>query len=199
LKLFGALFVAVLVFSAADVSAQPSTDSAQKRLAITTAGDLLHITAREFHFIHGAAMGRLKDGHPVRIEFELTALAKPDGSSLTRARQGFNLSYDLWEERFASTRIGSPPRSISHLTLADAEAWCLEHLTLPVKALQQMVASKPFWIRLEYRVQDPDDAATQDGDATLTLRRMIDVLSRRRKAGEVGDSVTAGPFLLSIH
>jgi hypothetical protein len=58
-----------------------------------------------------------------------------------------------------------------------------------------MLGGRPFWIRLDYRVQNPDGAA-QDADAALTLRRLIEILSRR-KAGEVGESVTAGPFRLN--
>jgi hypothetical protein len=139
----------------------------------------------------------LKDGRSVRFDFELSALARPEGPAVVQSRQSFNLSYDLWEERFTVTRIGTPSRSISHLTSTHAEAWCLEQLTLPVSAFGRLGRDSPFWIRLEYRVQDRDRAAEPDDGATFTLRRLIDRLSRRRKAGDLGDSVEAGPFRLS--
>jgi hypothetical protein len=194
LRFAGLLLIVVIVPASIEVSAQTPVDA--DRLTISPVGDVLHIKGRQFQFIQGEAVGRLKDGHPVRFDFELTVLTKPDGSALTRDRQSFNLSYDLWEERFAVTRAGNPARSISHLTLADAEAWCLEQLVLPLDILRNMLAGRPFWLRLDYRVQDPDDASSQDADTTLTLRRIIDMLSRRRKAGQAGDSVTAGPFRL---
>ena len=95
----------------------------------------LHVQARGFSFIEGPVLTRLKEGRSVRIDFELTVLTKPEGPSVKQAAQGFTLSFDLWEERFAVSRIGSPPRSISHLRPRDAENWCLENSTMPVSSL----------------------------------------------------------------
>jgi hypothetical protein len=200
LKLIASLLIAFTISGAREVSAQVLVEGGQDRLVVNVVGDVLHIRSRGFQFIQGEAMGRLKNGHQVRFDFELSVLAKLDDSPLTRNRQSFNLSYDLWEERFAVTRIGTPSRgsgvasSISHLTLAAAEVWCLEQLALPLQALRQRLGGRPFWIRLDYRVQTPDDG--QDADAALTLRRLIEILGRR-KPGEVGQSVTAGPFRLN--
>ena len=66
----------------------------------------------------------------MRVDFELTVLSQPEGPIVKREVQGFTLSFDLWEERFAVSRAGSPPRSISHLRANDAENWCLENLTM---------------------------------------------------------------------
>ncbi len=165
-------------------------------VTVNVVGDALHVRAPGFGFIEGAALDRLKDGRSLRVDFELTVLAEPRGPAVTEHRQSFNLSYDLWEERFAVTRIGAPPRSISHLTSTDAEAWCLEHLMLPVAALGRLGRNVPFWIRLAYRVQDPDPAPGSDDGARFTLRSLIDMLSRRGQDDELGDSVEAGPFRL---
>ena len=54
-------------------------------------------------------LARLKEGRSVRVDFELTVLAKPDGPVVKQAMQAFTLSFDLWEERFAVSRVGSPP------------------------------------------------------------------------------------------
>ena len=49
---------------------------------------------------------------------------------------------------------GCRSQSVSHLTLAAAETWCLEQLTLPLNALGPLGRDLPFWIRLEYRILD---------------------------------------------
>ena len=177
------------------LSAQSPASAVDDRLSIATSGELLRVKARDLRFIQGEAVSRLKDGHPVRFEFELSVLTRPDGGVVTHSRQSFNLSYDLWEERFAVTRLGSPSTSISHLTLPAAEAWCLEHVAVPLKPLRGSIAGRPFWIRVDYRVHAPEADAGQEAEAMLTLRRMIEMLSRRPKSGESGHA-TAGPFRL---
>ena len=123
-------------------------------------------------------------------------LREPGAEAVTERRQSFNLSYDLWEERFAVSLIDGPQRSISHLTATDAEAWCLEQLTVAVAALGRLGRDGPLWIRLAYRVPDPDPTPDPEDGARFTLRSLIDLLSRRGQADTVGDSVEAGPFWL---
>jgi hypothetical protein len=151
-----------------------------------------------FAFIEGAVMDQLRDGRTVRLDFELTVLDGPrDGAAIAAARQSFNLSFDLWEERIAVTRAAKPPRSVSHLRPRDAEAWCLESLTIARAELSRLTRDTPFWIRLAFQVPDQVTAPDSDADETLTIRRLIDVLSRRPRQGELGRSIDAGPFRLS--
>lgn len=175
--------------------ASPAARVTAQELTVITAGDTVHVQARAFGFIKGEALDRLKDGRSVRFDFELAVLARPAGPVAIDSRQSFNLSYDLWEQRFAVTRIGAPPRSSSHLTLALAEAWCLEHLTLPMSAFGRLGRDARFWLRLAYRVER-DRARETDDNATFTLQSLIDRLSRRRTAVALADSVVAGPFRL---
>jgi hypothetical protein len=162
---------------------------------ISVVGDALHIKAPDFTFIKGDALDRLKQGRPVRFDLSLAVVARPGGPVVTQSRQSFNLSYDLWEERFAVTRIGTPPRSISHLTSKDAEAWCLMNTPLSVSALGGLGRDGSFWIRLHYLIVAPAPVPSPEEDP-LTLRGLIDMLSRRRKAAEQEDSLEAGPFRL---
>ena len=178
------------------LAAPPAVRLAAQSPSVSTAGGALHLRAPAFHFINGDALDRLKDGRSVRFDFELTVLAKPDGPAAVHARQSFNVSYDLWEERFAVVRIGMPSASISHLTATDAEAWCLEQLAVPVSALGRLGRDAGFWIRLEYRVPDGARATAPDAGERFTLRSLIDALSRRRSVDQLGDSVEAGPFRL---
>jgi hypothetical protein len=109
--------------------------------------------------------------------------------------QSFALSFDLWEERFAVTRVGTPARSISHLSARNAESWCLENLTIPVAALDRR-GREPFWVRLVYRVLAPTPATSPE-DEGFTLRGIIDRLSRRRGGDdELRRAIDAGPFRL---
>src|SRR5690348_7267886 len=79
------------------------------------AQDMLQLRGSGLRLIEGVVADHLKDGRSVRVDFEMTIVDKPQGSTVTQNRQSFVLSFDLWEQRYAVTRAGSPPRSISHL------------------------------------------------------------------------------------
>ena len=133
-------------------SAFPLAVAAQT-LTVSASGDALRVQARDFSFIAGPMLNRLKEGRSVRVDFELTVLSKPEGPIVKQFVQAFTVSFDLWEERFAVSRAGSPPRSISHLRIKDAENWCLENLTMSISSLG-LGRDTPFWLRLVYRPQD---------------------------------------------
>ena len=46
------------------------------------------------------------------------------------------------------------PRSISHLTARAAEDWCLDNVTVPLASMSRIGRDTPFWVRVDYRVQD---------------------------------------------
>ena len=165
-------------------------------LTVRAVADALHVRTSGLGFIAGSVLDRLKDGRSVPVDFDLVVLDKPNGAIIARAQQGFNLSFDLWEQRFAVTRIGPMPRSISHLTARAAEDWCLDNVTVPLASLGRTGRDTPFWVRVEYRIQDRASTAGPD-DSTFTLQTLIDVLSRRREDENRGKSVEAGPFRLS--
>ena len=164
-------------------------------ITVNVMNDTLHVRAPGFGVIRGDTLNRLKNGATVRFDFELSVLSGPGASPALQSRQSFILSYDLWEERFAVTRTGTPTRSISHLTPADAEAWCVEQLAVPVSSLGRLGRDTPFWLRLEYTVLDSNSTSSQD-DGGFTLRGMIDALSGRRKVDEPRQRLEAGPFRL---
>jgi hypothetical protein len=165
-------------------------------LTVNPVADTLHVQTRGFSFIEGPVLTRLKEGRSVRVDFEMTVLAKPDGPVVKQVLQGFTLSFDLWEERFAVSRVGSPPKSISHLRPRDAENWCFDNLTMPVSSLG-LSRDTPFWIRLAYRVHDVAPEANEAPGERYTLRGLIDRLSRRREEADLAKSVDAGPFRLA--
>ena len=165
-------------------------------LDVRIVGEQLHVRGAGIGLIEGAVSQHLKDGRSVRVDFELTILDKPRGIAITQSRQSFIVSYDLWEQRFAVTRTGTPPRSISHLMARDAEAWCLDNVTVPASTLASAGRDKPFWIRVRYQVQDQKPSSDPDDDSTFGLRTLIDVLSRRKADEPLPRSLEGGPFRL---
>jgi hypothetical protein len=166
-----------------------------QNVSITRIGEAVAVRAPGLGLIKGETLAQLKDGRSVRVDLDLAVLPGPGGAAAARSRQAFVLSYDLWEERFAVTMAGPPPRSVSYLTANAAEAWCLEHVTVPLIALGKL-RDAPFWIRLEYRFLDGDTAAARDDDAGITLKGLIEALSRRPKESGLPHAVEAGPFRL---
>jgi hypothetical protein len=161
-------------------------------MTVTTTGGEVRVQAPGFRFITGEALARLKDGLTMRVEIEIRALAGPGAAAAAaQNRQTFVLSYDLWEERFAAAVSGTGSRSVSHLTAAAAEAWCIQQLSVPVSGLGAL-GNQPFWIRLESRVLNGKDDSREDEG--LTLRGIIDTLSRRQASEKTSHSAEAGPF-----
>ena len=167
---------------------------AEQAMTVRTTGGVLRVAAPGFDVLEGTVLERLRDGRSVRLDFNLAVLAQSAGPAIAETRQSFNLSFDLWEERFAVTRIGTPKRSVSHLNQKAAEMWCLDSLTIPIAELARL-GSAPFWVRLAYRVPDP--AAPTTPDDAFTLQRLIETLGRKPRDGRLGRSMEAGPFHLS--
>ena len=168
-----------------------SLEAQNVTLARTT--DAIGVRVPGLGLIKGDTLAQLKDGKAVRVEFDLAVLPGPGGTAAAHTRQLFALSYDLWEERFAVTLTGPPRRSVSYLTASAAEAWCLEQLTVAVSQIGKL-RDAPFWIRLEYRILDGDTATPRPDDSGLTLRGMIEALSRRPKTTGQPHALEAGPF-----
>jgi len=166
-------------------------------ISVSTVKDALHVKASGLTFIEGETLDHLRNGRAVVVDFVMSVLSGPDGPAVADSRQRYSLSFDIWEERFAVTRVGTPPRSISHLRPREAEAWCVDNLTLPVSALGRLGREAPFWMRLEYRIQDPAPVPAADETSGLTLRGLIDLLGRRRRSTDLGRTLRAGPFRLS--
>ncbi len=180
------ILLALLAWPAGRLSAQT--------LTIDIVGEALKIRAPGFSFLTGEPLARLKDGRSVRVELVAMVLPTPRKSPAATARRSFALSYDLWEERFAVTTVDTRSQSVSHLTMAAAEGWCVEQLAIPVSSLGALGRDLPLWIRLEYRVLDGD--STSDSNSGYTLQTLIDALSRRRKTESSPQTLEAGPFRL---
>jgi hypothetical protein len=166
---------------------------AVQAVSIATTTTSLQVKAPAFTFIDGPVLLRLRDGQTVKVDLELTVLARRSDGIVAQRRQTCQISFDLWEERFAVARSEPAVRAVSHLSAREAEALCIGGLAVPLSSLGQLSRDSSFWIKLSSREQVPSAAAPDE--AGLTLGRLIDFLSRRREA-DVTRSMEAGPFRL---
>jgi hypothetical protein len=166
---------------------------AAQQTTVRVEAGALHVRVPGFTFIKGTPLAQLKNGRAVRFDFTMHVLGRPSADTLAEVRHSCVVSYDLWEERFAVTATTPPARAISHLTSADAEVWCLDHLSVPLTLTMTGRGDAPFWLRLAYTVADDSPPPADSG---LTLRGLVDRLSQRRASRPLADAIDAGPFRL---
>ena len=154
----------------------------------------LRVSAPQLRFLSGKSLDRLRNGSSVNFNFQLTASADRHTTILDRDVEQFAVSFDLWEEKFSAVRHSSLPRTVSHLSAASTESWCVDNLSLNAAALP---ADRPLWIRLEVRAQDPADRSAVVGEAGINLARLIEIFSRPARAQETRFVEEAGPVRLA--
>lgn len=153
-------------------------------------GDRLRVGVEGVRFLSGDALRKLRDGVPVTYIFHLTVLNSRYGSTVAKAEYRFVISYDIFEEKFQVSRERPTVRVVSHLTLAAAEAACLEVLELPLRSIN---ASRPFWLRWDYQAED----AAQTDNTEVSLGGLVEIFSRTTKKEPTQGLVESGPFVLS--
>ena len=161
--------------------------------------DRLRVSAPRVRFLTGKPLERLRNGASVAFDFQLAAFAArpaavPPPRLFDRALERFVVSYDLWEEKFAVSRPGVPPRGVSHLTGTAVEGWCVENLSLPLSSLP---GDQPFWLRLELRAEEPSDRPPVVGEPGISLARLIELFSRPSRSQQSSWVVDDGPFRLA--
>jgi len=181
-----ALFACLLAVAAA---------APAQTIAVTPAPGAIRVRADGWTLLTAEPLARLREGQTVRMELAVSVLAAPGRSAVTTLRRIFSVSYDLWEERFAVVVAEPRGAAASHLTAAAAQAWCLDQLAVPAASLGALGGAR-FWIRLECRILDGDRSLDPDESAGLTLQRLIDVLSRRRRSESAARILEGGPFHL---
>ena len=161
---------------------------------VTFDGDNLHVSAPSLHFLTGKPLERLKDAATVVFLSQLTLFSDNHDVVFRRVPERFVVSYDLWEEKFSVTQLGSTPRSTPHvLSAAAAEAWCLEGLAISALG---MAPDRPFWLRFELRTADQKDLAGGAGEPGLNLRSLIELFSRRPGPDDPNWTREVGPLRL---
>src|ERR1039458_3590369 len=80
-------------------------------IEVTFDGDNLHVSAPSLHFLTGKPLERLKDAATVVFLSQLTLFGENRDVAIRRVPERFVVSYDLWEEKFSVTQLGSTTRS----------------------------------------------------------------------------------------
>ena len=154
----------------------------------------LFVTAPSLDILSGSALDRLKNGSTVPFDFHL-ALWAGSRSNLRRAAfERFVVSYDLWEERFSVTGLRNPRPSASNLAAAAVPAWCLEHISLHKVDLAD---DTQVWVQLDVRAADPKDREGLLDDAGVSLKYLIDLLSKPSRNEPNRWTLEGGPFRVS--
>ena len=173
---WGGRLVTRRLWLAAGVSMPLGWSLAVPRLLIRREVNSLRISAPQIRFLTGKALDQLKNGISVSFISQILFCGNESGTSvLSRSGYRFVLSFDIWEQKYSATRLGPPVRSISRLSVPAAEAWCLDELA-PIPP--SLTPSRPFWIKLDLRVEDPKESAAIVGEPGISLRRLVEIFSR---------------------
>ncbi len=165
---WGGRLVTRRLWLAAGVSMPLGWSLAVPRLLIRREGDNLRISAPQIRFLTGKALDQLKNGISVNFISQILLCGNESGSSvLSRSNDRFVLSFDLWEQKFKADRLGPPMRSISRLSVDELA---------PIPP--SLTPSRPFWIKLDLRVEDPKESAAIVGEPGISLRRLVEIFSR---------------------
>ncbi len=162
--------------------------------------DSIRITAPRFHFLAGRPLDRLHNGATVPFDFQLSVWVRDQTQLHGRSQERFILSYDLWEERFSVvTQVKTPRQSASHLSAGAAEAWCLDHISVPASGLRP---DDRVWVHLDVRAGDPREASSifgRDslGESGISLTKLIEIFSRPPREQQAHWSLEAGPMRLA--
>lgn len=158
----------------------------------------VELTAPRVHFITGEPLKRLRNAAAVPFGFQVKLAAGRRERVVRQSTETFVISYDLFEERFKVSRLTGTPKSASHLSSEEAEAWCFHEIS--GLDLSGIAASEQFWIFVDIRSVDDRDASLFGRDTItdngISLKGLIERLSGPAKPSEVNLSLEAGPLTL---
>lgn len=181
------LLIAVAGILGASLLAKP------RSLIVEHSGDHLKVSAPQVHFLEGKALEKLHNGSTVTHILSLTVVAELNAKPTFLLEERFLVSYDLWEEKYSVVQAGPGGRTASRLTAAMTEAWCLENMPIPLRAVPDQQA---FMVRLECSIDENESGNGGKGNTGLTLAALIDIFSRKREAAPAKWEATAGPLRL---
>ncbi len=158
----------------------------------------IELTAPRVHFLTGEPLKRLRNASAVPFGFQVKLATGRRDRLVRQNMETFIISYDLFEERYQVSRLTGSPKSASHLTSEEAEAWCFHEIS--GLDLSGVAAGEQFWIFVDIRSVDDRDASLFGRDTItdngISLKGLIERLSSPAKPSEVNLSLEAGPLTL---
>jgi hypothetical protein len=184
------LLLCLLPASGVCLSTPLAAESLQPRLG----GGQIRVAVPHLRFVTGKSLERLRNGAPVPFAIQLAVSTDRWLTIGQRDIERFVLSFDLWEEKFAISKLGSPRKQVSHLAARAAESWCVDEMAVVPAGIG---GTQPFWMRIEVRAEDPgEDPAILTAEG-VSLSRLVELFSRRTRNEQTRWLVEAGPFRLA--
>ena len=181
----------VLPLFAAGAAPLLALSIAATSLAVRWDQDRLAVSAPQLHFLTGKALNRLRDGASVGFDAQLSLLAMAEAAPLRRDVDRFVVSYDLWEEKFAVTRLGAPRSSASHLSAEGVETWCIDSMRLWPGGVDP---GQTVRMRLELRADDSRELSLMPTEPGISLSGLIEIFSRPARMQQQKWLVESNPF-----
>ena len=182
------LLIAVAAILGANVPAK------SKSLIVEHRGDHLQVSAPQMHFLEGKALEKLHNGSTVTYILTLAVVAEQKAKPIFLMEERFLVSYDLWEEKYSVVQAGAGGRTASRLTVTMAEAWCLENMQIPLRAVPEQ---QSFMVRLQCSIEENEMGNGGNKKSGLTLAALIDIFSLKREAEPLKWEADAGPLRLN--
>jgi|SRR5579862_2595917 len=172
-----------------------------EELILTSVENRLEFSAPRLHFLVDKPLEHLKYGAQVTFAMQTTLWAGTRTSQFRKSAGQFAVSYDLFEGKYQVIKLGTTPRRIKeHLSLADAEKWCIKEMA--IEDITGLKGSDQLWARLEVRVlldgkeADPLFSRESISDSGISLTGLIDFFSHPAQQAKPSWAVEAGPFTL---
>lgn len=168
-----------------------------EELILRAQGTRLEFSAPRLHYLTGRPLARLKNAEPVEFAFQ-AKLSLANQNVIRQNTASFVVSYDLWEERFAVTKVAPSRKTAAHMTAAEVEAWCVQEMS--ITDLNGIAPTQQLWATLEIRAEDERESRLfgRDNitDSGISLTSLIERFSKPSKANQPRWVLEAGPVTL---
>lgn len=169
-----------------------------EELILRAQGTRLDFTAPRLHYLTGRPLARLKNAEPVAFDFQARLASGVTSNVIRQNTARFVISYDLWEERYAVTKTTPARKTASHLLAADAEAWCLQEMS--ITDLNGIAGNQTLWASLDIRAEEESEARlfsrSDISDAGINLNGLIELFSKPSRATQAHWTLESGPVTL---
>ena len=157
----------------------------------------LEFSAPQVHFITGRPKERLQNAAPVAFDMRVSLWAGNRNYVKSSLTARFVISYDLFEERYSVTKVSAPTRNANHMSAFEAEAWCLQQMSMDVTGVP---ADQPLWAKMEIRAEDEHGSSLFRGKLSengISLTDyFVELFSGKPRAGQSHWEPEAGPVTL---